>query len=206
MQLTEIDARFLVTDWYELYIFLMSSIPTFETKRLILRPVVESDAISWQKHFDDYEVIRNLSAHVPWPYPKDGVLSFLKSSILPTQGKDQWVWGLFLKEAPDELVGVVHLWREGRPEHRGFWLSRKHWGKGLMTEAVEPVMDHAFDELNFNVLVFANAAGNIGSRRIKEKTGARLLRVEPAKFVDPKFIEHEVWELRKEDWKLRKRV
>ena len=181
----------------------MSLLPKFETKRLILRGVVESDAFYWQKHFDDYEVIRNLSAFVPWPYPKDGVLSFLKSSILPHQGIDRWVWGIFLKEAPDELIGVVDLWREGKPENRGFWLSRKHWGQGLMTEAVEPVMAYAFDKLGFNVLVFANALGNIGSRRIKEKTGARLLRLEPAKFVDPKFTEHEIWELRKEDWKSR---
>lgn len=113
------------------------------------------------------------------------------------------VWGIFLKEAPDELIGAVDLWREGKPEHRGFWLGRKYWGQGFMTEAVEPVMDYAFDELGFDVLIFANAVGNIGSRRIKEKTGARLLRVEPAKFVDPKFTEHEIWELRKEDWKSR---
>lgn len=179
----------------------VSLVPTFETDRLILRAVVESDASCWQKYFDDYEVIRHLSAHVPWPYPKDGVLNFLKSSILPSQGQDRWVWGIFLKEAPDELIGAVDLWREGRPEHRGFWLGHKFWGRGLMTEAVEPVMNYAFAELGFDVLVFANAVGNVGSRRIKEKTGARLLRVEPSNFVDPKYSEHEIWELRKEDWK-----
>lgn len=27
-----------------------------------------------------------------------------------------------------------------------------------------------------------------------------LIGVEPAKFVDPKLTEHEVWELKKEDW------
>ncbi len=69
-----------------------------------------------------------------------------------------------------------------------------------MTEAVELVMDYAFNELEFSSLIFANALGNIGSRRIKEKTGAKLLRVEPAKFVDPKFTEHEIWELKKVDW------
>lgn len=183
----------------------MSVIPPFETKRLILRAVVESDATAWQRNFDDYEVIRHLSAHVPWPYPKDGVLNFLKSSILPSQGRDRWVWGIFLNDASSELIGVVDLWREGRPEHRGFWLAHKYWGQGLMTEAVEPIMDYAFDELGFDVLVFANAVGNIGSRRIKEKTGARLLRVEPSKFVDPKYTEHEIWELRKADWKTRNR-
>ncbi|QDK37851.1 GNAT family N-acetyltransferase [Bdellovibrio sp. NC01] len=181
-----------------------NTIPTFETERLILREIQESDIPAYHKNFVDYEVIRNLSAVVPWPYPDDGVKTFLKS-LAPQLGKDRWTWGIFLKDAPDEIIGTVDLWRQGRPEHRGFWLARKHWGKGLMTEAVAPVMDYAFDELGFEVLVFANALGNVGSRRVKEKTGARLLGVKPAKFVDPNFTEHEVWELRKEEWKSRKR-
>ena len=178
----------------------MRSLPIFTTKRLILRGVTEADAENWQMYFDDYEVIRNLSAFVPWPYPKDGVITFLKNQILPNQGKDRWVWGLFLKENPNELIGSVDLWRTGKPENRGFWLAQKYWKQGLMTEAVEPIMDYAFNELGFDVLSFANAVGNVGSRRVKEKTGAKLLRVEPARFVDPRFTEHEVWELRKEDW------
>jgi RimJ/RimL family protein N-acetyltransferase len=178
----------------------MQNIPTFETERLFLRAVTEEDAPDWQKNFADYEVVRNLSAQVPWPYPEDGVISFLKNVILPEQGKIRWVWGIFLKENPQELIGVVDLWRNGKPENRGFWLARKHWKKGLMTEAVNPVIDYAFDELGFSELIFSNALGNIGSRRVKEKTGAKLLRVQPAKHVDPALTENEIWELKKEDW------
>ncbi len=98
------------------------------------------------------------------------------------------------------MVGAVDLWREGHPENRGFWLARKCWGKGLMTEAVRPIVDHAFSELGFPKLILANAVGNVGSRRVKEKTGARLLGVTPAKFVDPEFTSHELWELTREDW------
>lgn len=47
-----------------------------------------------------------------------------------------------------------------------------------MTEAVKPVMNFAFKELGFDQLVFTNAVGNQRSRRIEEKTGARL--IEPA--------------------------
>lgn len=177
-----------------------SIIPKFETERLILREIKESDFPAWQKNFVDYEVIRNLSSAVPWPYPENGVKDFYLNVILPTLGKDQWIWGMFLKEQPDELIGCVHLWKEGRPEHRGFWLARKHWNKGIMSEAVAPVMDYAFDILEFPKLVFANAKGNIGSRRIKEKTGAKFIEVKPAKFIDPKFTEHELWELKKDEW------
>jgi hypothetical protein len=49
------------------------------------------------------------------------------------------------------------------------------------------------------MLVFANAAGNERSRRIKEKTGARQLRAEPAKFVNPLYTEREIWEITKDE-------
>ncbi len=178
----------------------MSEIPVFTTQRLILRGVSQNDIPAYQRHFSDYEVISHLAARVPWPYPENGVQEFLEKSVFPTQGEDQWLWGIFERENPDQVIGAVHLFRVGRPEHRGFWLGKPFWGKGYMTEAVEPVMNYAFNELGFEKLVFANAVGNVKSRRVKEKTGARLIDVRPAKFVNPKYTEHEIWELDKSEW------
>lgn len=172
----------------------------FRTERLWLRGVQESDAAAYEKHFVDYEVIQNLAHGVPWPYPKGEILTYIQTRILPHQGNNKWTWGIFLQTNPAELIGVVDLWRPGHPENRGFWLGKKFWGQGIMTEAVKPVMDYAFRDLGFEKLVFANAVGNIKSRRVKEKTGCRLVAVEPAAFVNPKFTEHEIWELTKEDW------
>lgn len=180
-------------------------IPTFRTERLILREVGTQDIPSYQKHFKDYEVIRNLAAIVPWPFPDDGVKSFLEERIFPFQGQSLWMWGIFRQENPTELIGVVHLWREGKPEHRGFWLARPYWGRGYMTEAVAPVTDYAFNELGFTQLLFSNAVGNLRSRRIKEKTGARLLRIQPQSFVDPLLTESEIWELNKSEWEARRK-
>jgi [ribosomal protein S5]-alanine N-acetyltransferase len=111
------------------------------------------------------------------------------------------VWGILPKEQPSEIIGVVDLWRTGTPENRGFWLGRKYWGKGLMTEAVFPIMDYAFDVLGFERLFFSNALGNEKSRRVKEKTGARFLRTEPGKFVSPSYREREIWELTRDQWR-----
>jgi RimJ/RimL family protein N-acetyltransferase len=69
-----------------------------------------------------------------------------------------------------------------------------------MTEAVEPVMDYAFNELGFEILYFGNALGNTRSRRVKEKTGAKLIRIEAGKHIDPQLTEMEIWELKKENW------
>jgi len=171
-----------------------------ETDRLQLRPITERDIAAYEKHFIDYEVIRHLSSKIPWPYPEGGVRDWVCGHVLPGQGKDRWNWGIYLKNNPDEMIGGVELWRPGTPENRGFWLGRHHWGNGYMTEAVVAVMDCAFFQLEFESLVFSNAKGNDQSARIKEKTGARLLRTQPNEFVDSCYTESEVWELHKHDW------
>ncbi len=177
-----------------------SSPPDLKTTRLKLKAVTEQDIPAYTKNFVDYEVIRHLSSVVPWPYPDNGVREFFLTTIVPNQGKNRWVWGIFRDKNPDELIGVVDLWRPGTPDNRGFWLGRKYWGNGYMTEAVRAVTDFAFDVLEFKSLVFSNARGNDRSARIKEKTGARLVRVEPAAFVDPLYTEQEIWELSRDQW------
>jgi RimJ/RimL family protein N-acetyltransferase len=162
-----------------------------------------ADAPAIQKNFADYEIIRHLAPIVPWPYPENGARDFL-AGVLPLQGQSRWVWALFLKTAPDEAIGIVDL-RRGEGENRGFWLARRFWSQGLMTEACDAVTDYAFGPLGFERLTLCNAVGNARSRRLKEKAGATFLRVEPAKFVDPALTMHEVWELRRADWLARRK-
>ena len=69
-----------------------------------------------------------------------------------------------------------------------------------MTEAIAPTLDFAFGELGFEKLIFSNAVGNDRSRRIKEKTGARLIDIRPRGFVDPRYTEQEIWEMGKAAW------
>ena len=180
-----------------------NTIPTFETERLILRQVSLADIPSYEKHFNDYEVVRNLFAVIPWPPQEgNGIREFLHDVIFPQLGKTRWMWGIFEKSNPDELIGVVDIWKNKDTGHgnRGFWLGRAHWRKGYMTEAVMCVMDYAFNELEFKSFLLNNAKGNIASRKIKENIGARYLGTEPTKFIDPAFTEKEKWELTKEIW------
>ncbi len=176
-------------------------VPTFHTERLILREIVPGDIPAYQRNFNDWEVIRHLSRKVPWPYPEDGVKVYCEQLLFPNQGKSSWNWGLFLREHPDELIGTVALYRPGIPESRGFWLARRLWGQGLMTEAVIPVMDYAFAELGYECMILSNAVGNTRSGRVKEKTGAKLLRTAPMEFVDPTYTHSEYWEISAEAWR-----
>ncbi len=169
-------------------------------ERVLLRPVTRHDIPAYEKHFIDYEVIRHLTDNVPWPYPENGVSDWVIDHILALQGNNRWIWGIFLHSDVSTLIGCIELWRPGTPENRGFWLGREYWGQGLMTEAAVLVTNYAFEQLDFKTLVFTNAKGNRRSARIKEKTGARFIKCEPAGFVDSAYTEHEIWELHKDEW------
>ena len=179
--------------------------PIFVTDRLYLRGVTATDIDAYTRDFVDYDVIRTLSSAVPWPYPDGGVREYVLDHLIPTQGHDHWAWSICEIGNPTRQIGNITLWRPGTPEHRGFWLARRHWGKGYMTEAVAPVMDYAFEVLGFKHLLFANAAGNPRSRRVKEKTGAKLIRIEAGSYVDPSLTEQEIWELTADEWSTYKR-
>ena len=182
------------------------NIEKLETKRLKLVAVTMADKPSYLKYFVDYEVIRFLSTAVPWPYPDDGVDFFINEMVIPLQGKTRWTWGIHLKDQPElGLIGAIDLFKEGKPEHRGFWLGRDFWGNGYMSEAAEVVNRYAFEKAGFEKLLFANAVGNGASSRIKEKTGAKKIKIIDSKFVDPQFTQSEIWELSRENWLARQR-
>ena len=61
------------------------------------------------------------------------------------------------------------------PEHAraelGYVLSREHWGKGLMPEAVRAVMAFGFEKLSLNRIQARCIAENLASARVMEKAG-----------------------------------
>ena len=182
-----------------------SRVPTFETQRLVLREIEESDGPAYEKYFVNYEVIRYLAAGVPWPYPKGSASEFIRTMIAPHQGVDKWMWAITLKENKGELIGAIELSREATPSNRGFWLGEPFWGEGYMMEAITPITDYAFEILGFDKLIFANAVGNTRSRRIKEKSSAKFVRRIPGKHMDPQLTETELFELTRNDWESRER-
>ena len=55
--------------------------PNIQTRRLILRPLALSDAPAIQRHFNNWNIIKNMATVVPWPYPDDGAETFVKLQV-----------------------------------------------------------------------------------------------------------------------------
>ena len=53
----------------------------------------------------------------------------------------------------------------------GYWLGEQFWGRGIVTEALTMVTEHAFRSFNVLRLFALPFADNIGSARVLEKAG-----------------------------------
>lgn len=174
-------------------------IPTFYTERLILRPLELADAEAIQQRFPHWEVVRYLNALVPWPYPVDGALTYLRDIALPAvaAGKE-WHWSIRLKSAPDQLIGNISLMDE-QDNNRGFWLAPQWQGQGLMSEASAAVTQYWFETHSRSVLRVPKAVPNIGSRKLSQRTGMRLIGTDEGDFVSGR-LPREIWEITREEW------
>jgi ribosomal-protein-alanine N-acetyltransferase len=113
-------------------------------------------------------------------------------------GAWQWDWTLRLKDEPERITGRIGLYLG--ENNRGFWMGLPWQGRGLMTEAVIAVTDYWFDVLGFRVLRAPKAVENVGSRRISEKTGMRVVETRESDYVSG-TLPTEVWEITADEWR-----
>jgi RimJ/RimL family protein N-acetyltransferase len=176
--------------------------PELETSRLLLKPLQLADAGQIQELFPHWEIVRFLTKAVPWPYPPDGALTFLREAALPAMARgDAWHWTLRLKENPAQLVGSIGVLKG--EINRGFWIGLPWQGRGLMTEASTAVTGYWFGTLGFPVMRIPKAIANVASRRISERQGMRVVAVEEHEFVSGTWPA-EIWEITAEEWRARR--
>lgn len=178
-------------------------LPTLHTQRLLLRPLELADAAQVQQLFPHWEIVRYLSARVPWPYPPDGAFTFYRDVALPAMERgDEWHWMLCLKTHPEQIIGGIDLIK-GEHKNRGFWLGLPWHGQGLMSEACDVVTDYWFKVLKFPVLRAPKAEANTASRRISVRQGMRVVDRVERDFVCGR-LPAEIWEITADEWRARR--
>lgn len=175
------------------------SVPRLTTPRLLLQPLRLEDAVAIQRVFPQWEIVRYLSAKVPWPYPADGALGFVRDLVLPGMAAGtHWCWTLRLQTQPDDLIGLVSL-QEEPDNQRGFWLDPGYWRQGLMGEACAEVNRYWFQTLGRPHLRVTKVVTNEGSRRLSQREGMqRVACLEMDSVSGP--LPAECWELTRAQW------
>lgn len=176
--------------------------PTLHTPRLLLTPLQLSDAAHIQQLFAHWGVVRFLDARVPWPYPADGALTYVRDHALPAmEALREWHWMIRLAEQPAQAIGSICLYDQPG-NHRGFWLAPQWQGQGYMREACAVVNEFWFETLGRTLMQVPKALGNHASRRISESEGMQLIDTRPGEFVGGPMLK-QTWELTRVVWRRR---
>jgi len=175
--------------------------PALETERLTLYPLQLSDAVEVQPLFAQWEIVQQLDAKIPWPFPPDGVHTFYRDIALPAIARgEEHHWMLRLKDDPQQkVIGSIRLSLQGNT-NRGFWIACEWQGRGLMTEAAAEVTRFWFEDLKQPVLRIKKARDNAASRAISLRQGMRCIGVTEDHYVSG-ILPTELWELTVEEWR-----
>lgn len=140
-----------------------------KTKKLLLRPPKKGDESDIARNINDKEIYR-FTLRIPYPYKKPYARKWINEL---SRKKDEIV---FVAELGGEVIGACGL-HEIEKNHKaeiGYWLAKKHWGKGLGTEISRSVTNFGFKKLKLKRIYATVFKGNKASARILEKNGYRL--------------------------------
>ena len=146
---------------------------SLETERLILN--------KWTTSEDDirglYEFAKNpnVGPNAGWKPHADLAESrmIIEEVFMPYD-----VWSIRLKDT-GRVIGNIGLEPDRRREdvnsrELGYSLAEDCWGKGIMTEAANAVIDYAFEDLDLVVMGICTGPDNKRSQRVIEKCGFKF--------------------------------
>jgi RimJ/RimL family protein N-acetyltransferase len=145
-----------------------------ENKRFILRTIKKEDAVDVARNVNDKTISRNTAA-IPYPYKLKDAKDWIEKCLTDEKKKERKVWS-FVIVIENEVVGSIGL-HDIEKNHKaeiGYWLARKHWGKGIVPEAVKIVTDFGFKKLNLKRIYAGVYPFNQPSMRVLEKNGYKL--------------------------------
>jgi RimJ/RimL family protein N-acetyltransferase len=144
------------------------------TQRLLLRPLRPDDAAPLFALFNNWNVIRFLSAP-PWPYnPGDSKL-FVSGVVARSPELNEEVLAITRDGAFIGVIGVrmreASNLQRGAGPNIGYWIGELFWGHGFMTEAVQAVVRYLFASTTTDAIYSGAFTENVASLRVQEKAG-----------------------------------
>ena len=146
-------------------------LPRIDGKRVCLRPLVKSDIDSLYEIFSDEKVMRYWSTP---PLPdREAARELFEEIESANLNGTMMKWGIAMLE-DDKVIGTATLFNlelsNGRAEI-GYAQNRARWGQGLMHDALQSLLDYAFNRLELRRLEADVDPRNAASIRTLERLG-----------------------------------
>lgn len=174
---------------------------TLTTKRLILREFKPSDLAD----FFAYSKVEGVGEMAGWSHHKTIETS---KKILDQFINDKDVYAIVDKKS-NKVIGSLGMHKRTKAgfEHLktpeiGYVLSKDYWGLGLMTEAVQKVIDYLFENTDVDILFCGYFSFNEKSKRVVEKCGFKFLKIEEKQLsqLDNKVVATHVYMLNRHEY------
>jgi RimJ/RimL family protein N-acetyltransferase len=184
-----------------------ASTPVLETERLVLRAPRLEDAKTVAALANDRRIAEN-TARIPHPYKLADAKDWISSG-----GSKPGEQTFLITLATGPIIGACGLDLRDPPHPEiGYWLGVAHWGKGYATEAVRALIDHAFTDLDHEMLNAGARVTNPASRRLLEKCGfqwtgvglCRIRALHSSAPIDRFRLERSIWASLKQWGKMRR--
>jgi [ribosomal protein S5]-alanine N-acetyltransferase len=146
---------------------------TTKTAGVYLLSLEDAEAI--QRLASDADVAA--TTRIPHPYPENGARDLISGQL---KERAEGTGYIFTIKDRQELVGLcgLHGIEGASARELGFWIGRPFWGKGYASFGVKMVLQFAFQNLRLERVGSSALESNAASRRVLEKSGFRLLRLE----------------------------
>lgn len=152
--------------------FNFSPFPVLTTKRLLLRELTLNDAPELFFLRSDETVLKYVGREPAKSVEE--VYNFIEMIRRAVNNNESIFWAIAWADEPDKLIGSICFWQLQPENYRaeiGYNLHPDHWGKGIITEAIETVLQYGFENMNLHSIEARTHPGNTGSTRSLEKNG-----------------------------------
>lgn len=152
---------------------------TFEpvtTDRLVVREFARGDRVGLMDFVEDQDALGMMMFSMKDEAELESFLTLAMSGASDRNRVD-YHCAIALREDPSVCIGCVSLM--GSPENPaemeiGYFIQRRHWGKGYTLEASRAALSFAFGQLGLHRVWGKCHVKNLGSARVMEKLGMTL--------------------------------
>ncbi len=145
--------------------------PVLHTERLILRSITKNDADNIFRLRSDKKVMEFINR--PMAKSLSDAEEFINLIQESLKNNNGITWGISLKKNA-ALIGTIGLWRLIKEHFRaeiGYMLNTDFQQSGIMHEAMQPVLNYAFNVMNLHSIQANVNPDNNASTMLLQKNG-----------------------------------
>ena len=182
--------------------FNFTPFPNLETHRLNLRRLISTDVNEILALRSNPEIMK----FIPRPLitTQEEALEFISAMDTNVNNNSVINWAITTKEN-DQLIGMIGYYRMKPENYRaevGYILSAEYHGQGIMTEALQRVVQFGFEEMGLNSIEAVIDPENYGSEKVVLKNNfVKEGHFKEQAFFEGKFLDSVFYSLLKKNFK-----